>query len=62
MIRLAVLLVAITSAACGAEAVKYNVMKVDSKVAPWKPADPDDLVVEDEDDDDDDADKEEAEE
>ena len=51
--RLAFLLLAVTTAAGCTHAPAYRV-QVDSKVAPFKPADPDDLVVDDGDDDDDD--------
>jgi hypothetical protein len=54
--RLAILLVAITTAAGCSHAPAYH-LKVDSKVAPFKPADPDDLVVDDGSDDEDDEDE-----
>jgi hypothetical protein len=49
-LRLALLVSALfTATGCPPDAPKYAV-RVDSPVAPWKPADPDDLVVETEDD------------
>jgi hypothetical protein len=51
-IRLAVLLLAVVPAVgCGGP-TQYN-LKVDNPAVPFKPADPDDLVVEDDDEDED---------
>ena len=60
-LRLGLFLLAVSPAAgCSKEAPKYT-LHVDSPIAPFKPADPDDLVVDSDDDDDDDKDADKGE-